>query len=126
MSVPGPGRLFLGLLYELRSAGIAVSTQGWLAFLSALGKGAHGATLDGLYDVARCVLIQSETQYDVFDQVFAYVFRDVPYDRAALLKDLESWLQDPQDLVSLDPALRAALEELGIEELRRQFQERLA
>ena len=96
------------------AAGVPVSTQGWLAFLEALGKGAHGASLDGLYHVARCVLVQSETQYDVFDQVFGHVFKNVPYDRQVMLNDLEEWLQDPQRLMSLDPALRAMLEELGI------------
>jgi uncharacterized protein with von Willebrand factor type A (vWA) domain len=126
VSTGGDGRVFLSLLYELRAAGVPVSTQGWLAFLEALGKGAHGASLDGLYHVARCVLVQSETQYDVFDQVFGYVFKDVPYDRQVLLNDLDEWLQEPQRLMSLDPSLRAMLEELGIDELRRQFEERIA
>lgn len=126
MSKQGPGQLFLSLLFELRAVGVPVSTQGWLAFLRALAGGVHGASLDGLYHVARCVLVQRESQYDLFDQVFSHVFKDIPYDRTALLKDIEEWLQDPKELLKLDPTLRDMLEELGIDELRRQFQERLA
>ena len=113
--VTGPGRLFSEFLYALREAGVPVSTQGWLALIDALEKGVHGDSLDGFYRVSRCVLIQSETQYDVFDQVFGHVFRGVEMDRAAMHAALEDWLSNPQELLHMDPALREALESMDVD-----------
>jgi uncharacterized protein with von Willebrand factor type A (vWA) domain len=82
-------------------------------------------TLDGFYQVARCILIQSEAHYDDFDRVFAESFRGVAADARELLSQLEEWLRDPKLLEFLDPELRAQLKAMDLEELRRELLDRL-
>jgi uncharacterized protein len=120
-----PSVPFLDFFYNLRAHRVPVSTHNWLALMQALGEGLHGDSLDGFYQVARCLLVSSETHYDGFDQAFAESFRGVERDLRRLADELQEWLADPKQLLHLDPALRAALEAMGIEELRRQLLERL-
>lgn len=117
--------LFLDFFYNLRAHRVPVSTHNWLALIQALRDDLHDTSLEGFYQVARCLLVSSETHYDGFDQAFAESFRGVERDLRHLADELAEWLADPKQLLHLDPALRAALETLGIEELRRQLLERL-
>ncbi len=117
--------MFLAFFYQLRARGVPVTTHTWLALVEALARGLHGDTLDGFYQVARCILIQSESHYDEFDRVFAESFRGAAADARDLLKELEDWLKDPK-AQGLDPELRAALAGLDLEALRRELADRLA
>lgn len=117
--------MFLDFFYQLRARGVPVTTHTWLALVEALARGLHGDTLDGFYQVARCILIQSESHYDEFDRVFAQSFRGAAADARDLLKELEDWLKDPK-AQDLDPELRAALAGLDLEALRRELADRLA
>ncbi|MEM7156506.1 MAG: VWA domain-containing protein [Myxococcota bacterium] len=116
---------FLDFFYNLRSHRVPVSTHNWLAFMQALGDGLHEDSFDGFYQVARCLLVSTETHYDAFDQAFAESFRGVERDLRNLSEELAQWLENPRELLHLDPELRKALEEMGIDELRRQLLERL-
>ena len=118
--------LFLDFFYRLRAYGVKASTHEWLALVRALRSGLHGDSLDGFYQVARCVLVSSEVHYDAFDQAFAEVFKGVAIDRQKLLENLEDWLSDPKQLAYLDPELFAKLESMDLDELRRQLLERMA
>lgn len=115
--------MFLDFFYKLRARGVPVTTHTWLAFVEALARGLHNDTLDGFYQVARCILVQSEAHYDDFDRVFGEAFRGVQADASELLKQLEEWLKDPK---AMDPELRAALEGMDLEQLRRELLDRLA
>ncbi|MBL8973038.1 MAG: VWA containing CoxE family protein, partial [Myxococcales bacterium] len=95
--------MFLDFFYRLRARGVPVTTHTWLALVEALAKGLHQDTLDGFYQVARCILIQSEAHYDDFDRVFAESFRGVAADARDLLSQIEEWLRDPKLLEHLDP-----------------------
>ena len=117
--------MFLEFLYKLRERGVPVTTHTWLALIEALARGLHQDTLDGFYQVARCVLIQNEAHYDDFDRVFAESFRGVIADTRDLLSQVEQWLKDPKLLEYLDPALREQLQGMDLEELRKQLLERL-
>ncbi len=117
--------MFLEFFYKLRARGVPVTTHTWLALVEALAKGLHQDTLDGFYQVARCILIQSEAHYDDFDRVFAESFRGVAADARELLSQLEEWLRDPKLLEFLDPELRAQLKAMDLEELRRELLDRL-
>jgi uncharacterized protein with von Willebrand factor type A (vWA) domain len=119
------GNLFLDFFYNLRAYHVRVTTHDWLAFFEALAKGLHDESLDGFYQVSRCILVSTESEYDLFDQAFAVTFRGVEHDLEMLLKNIDEWLQNPRELMYLDPQLRAAIEALGIEELKRQLMERL-
>ena len=117
--------MFLDFFYRLRARGVPVTTHTWLALVEALAKGLHQDTLDGFYQVARCILIQSEAHYDDFDRVFAESFRGVAADARDLLSQIEEWLRDPKLLEHLDPDLRAQLKAMDLEELRRELLDRL-
>ncbi len=117
--------MFLELMFRLRAQGVPVSAQAWLALMEALKQGLHASSLTGFYQVARCVLVGSEVHYDAFDRAFSDTFAGVEADERALLSDIESWLKDPHKLVELDPATRAALAGLDLEQLREQLLERL-
>lgn len=117
--------MFLDFFYKLRARGVPVTTHTWLALVEALARGLHGDTLDGFYQVARCILIQSESHYDDFDRVFAESFRGAATDARDLLQQLADWLKDPKAL-DLDPELRAALAGMDLEQLRRELADRLA
>ncbi len=117
--------MFLEFFYNLRAHGVPVSAHNWLALMKALADGLHEDTLDGFYQVARCLLVPSETHYDGFDQAFGVTFRGVAADLSKIVQNLDAWLRDPKQLAYLDPKLREQLEALDIDELRRQLQERL-
>jgi uncharacterized protein len=118
--------MFLEFFFNLRAHGVPVTTHNWLALMRALAEGAHEHTLDGFYQVARCLLVSSETQYDAFDQAFAETFRGVERDITQLLSSIDEWLKDPKKLEFLDPALREALRGMDLAELRKLLAERLA
>jgi uncharacterized protein with von Willebrand factor type A (vWA) domain len=117
--------MFLEFFYKLRARGVPVTTHTWLALVEALAKGLHQDTLDGFYQVARCILIQSEAHSDDFDRVFAESFRGVAADARDLLSQIEAWLRDPKLLENLDPELRAQLQAMDLEQLRRELLDRL-
>ncbi|MBL4685255.1 MAG: VWA domain-containing protein [Nannocystaceae bacterium] len=118
--------MFLEFFYNLRAHKVPVTTHNWLAFMRALVDGLHGDSLDGFYQVARCVLVSDESHYDAFDQAFGESFRGVARDLSGLLEDLDDWLRDPKQLLHLDPALAALLKTMDIDTLRQQLLERLA
>lgn len=117
--------LFLDFFYNLRARGLKVSSHNWLALLDALGHDLHDSSLDGFYSVARCILVNDEGDYDGFDLAFGETFRGLVTDLKQVADQLEQWLRDPKQLEYLDPAMRELIQELGIEELRRQLLERL-
>ncbi len=86
--------ILLNLLFNLRSQGLGVGTGEWLAFLRGLASGLV-EDLDGLYYLARAVLVHSEAHYDSFDLAFSATFKGV--ELPPKLKDaLWEWLQDPK------------------------------
>lgn len=94
--------------------------------MDALGKGLHQNSLDGFYQVARCLLCPSEVHYDAFDLAFAESFKGVVTDMEALLGQLDEWLANPKLLEDLDAATAAMLEGMDLEALRQQVLDRLA
>ena len=113
--------ILLNLLFNLRSQGLGVGTGEWLAFLRGLEEGLV-EDLDGLYYLARAVLVHSEAHYDAFDLAFTATFKGVELPEK--LKDaLWEWLQDAKNgegdrvpggfesLEELEKELRKRLEE---------------
>lgn len=118
--------LFLDFFYRLRDSRVPVSTHNWNALLHALAAGLHDDSLEGFYQVSRCLLVTSETHYDAFDRAFGEVFRGVEQASMMVLDHLDEWLNDPARLEALPAELREALQTLDIEELRELFKQRLA
>ncbi len=117
--------MFLDFFYNLRTAGVPISAHNWLALMRAIADGLHENSLEGFYQVSRCLLVPTETHYDAFDQAFGVTFRGVQADLSALVQNLDDWLKDPKQLAYLDPALRAELEAMDMDTLRRELLERL-
>jgi hypothetical protein len=109
----------------LRQRGLKVGTQEWLALLDALSLGLHGSRMTGFYHVARSLLVKRESEYDLFDQVFAHVFKGAELAAAEISDEIEKWLSDPLRHLRLSPEELEALAKLDLEELRRQLEERL-
>ncbi len=116
---------FLEFFYNLRAHRVPVSTHNWLALMRALRDGLHGDSLDGFYQVARCLLVSTETHYDAFDQAFGESFKGVERDLKSLVDQMGDWLDDPKQLLYLDPKLREALETMGIDKVRELLMQRL-
>ncbi len=117
--------VFIDFLYELRARKVPVGAQEAVNLARALSMGLHDSSLDGFYQVARALLVHDEKHLDEFDLVFAAHFRGMPLEALAITEELLSWLNDPIKQRELSDEEKSALQALDLEELRRQFEERL-
>ncbi|MBS1152013.1 MAG: thioredoxin reductase [Myxococcaceae bacterium] len=118
--------MFIPFLYELRALKVPVGTQEAVALARALEAGLHDSSLDGFYDVARSLLVHSETQLDAFDQAFAKHFKGVEISALQIQQQLLDWLKDAaRKRPTLTPEERALLEQLDRATLEKMFEERL-
>lgn len=117
--------MFLDFLYELRARKVPVGTQEAVALGHALEKGLHDASLEGFYHVARALCVHSEAHLDDFDLAFAKTFRGVHVEAKKIAEELSAWLRDPKQLRELSEEEKAMIEALDLEEVLRQFEERL-
>lgn len=117
--------MLIEFFFRLRAEGVKVSLTELLDLLAALSAQVIFASIDDFYTLARLVLVKDESQYDRFDKAFAAYFAGVnEVDIAASIP--AEWLQQ-----SLQRQLTAAEKEKlqalgGLDELLKQFQERLA
>jgi uncharacterized protein len=119
--------MFVGFLYELRRRKVPVGAQEANALAQALEAGLHDSSLEGFYDVARSLLIHSETHLDAFDQAFLAHFKGIKDESDALLAELLEWLEqaaakDGKDRTSEEEGALSALEPSALREL---FQRRM-
>ncbi len=116
--------MFLNFFFHLRAGGLKVSLSEWLALMQALAAGHERANLETFYQVARAVLVKRETQYDLYDRLFAEFFHGLE-GHFQLDDELLRWLENPVLPRELTAEERAALAALDLDELRRRFAERL-
>jgi uncharacterized protein len=117
--------MFVEFLYELRSRKVPVGAQEAIALARALGAGLHESSLDGFYHVARALCVHAEAHLDDFDLAFAKHFRGATVEAKAIAEDLLSWLRDPKKMRALSEEERRMIEALDLDEVLRQFEERL-
>jgi uncharacterized protein len=118
--------VFVPFLQALRDRGVPVGLNEAVALAGALKKGLHGSSLDGFYYVARALLVHTEAHLDAFDEAFLAHFRGIETARSKLKEALFDWLAEAARIDGmLDEAEAALLEEHGLEELLRLFEERL-
>ena len=86
--------MFLAFFYTLRQKGISVSLTEWLALLEGLKRNLHNSTMSGFYSLCRAVLVKSEADFDVFDEVFLEYFKDVSM-KEEIPQELLDWLNKP-------------------------------
>ena len=123
--------MFIAFFYALRARGVAVTPTAFLRLQRALSLGLVTSLRD-FYSVARAILIKSERDFDLYDQVFAGCFEgeERPEELEVNLQEearalLEEWLKDPEslaDALGLDPE---KMKRLTAEELERYFFDRM-
>lgn len=116
---------FVPFLYELRARKVKVGLQEANLLAQALAMGLHDSSLDGFYHLARAICVHRESDLDAFDEAFLAHFKGVTRASLALVEELEAWLSDPANRRELDEDELRALRHLDMEELRRQFEERM-
>lgn len=114
--------LFADFFYALRDAGLKIGLGEWNMLLSALRDGLIAPTLDDFYWVGRSILIKRETHFDLWDRVFLKVFANGAGLSESQLDKLREWLEDPKKPRTLTPE---QMQQLGLEELQKLFEQRL-
>jgi uncharacterized protein with von Willebrand factor type A (vWA) domain len=117
--------MLIEFFFRLRAHGLKVSITELLDLLNALEQQVVFASVDDFYALSRMVLVKDESQYDRFDRAFAEYFAGVnEVDIAASIP--QEWLQKSlqRQLSDEDKAKLQALS--GLDELLKQFNERLA
>lgn len=89
--------MFLEFFFLLRARGLKVTTHEWLTLMEALDMGLAHSSLLGFYHLCKCIIIKSETEYDLFDRIFADYFGTIDED-AELPERFWEWLNKPADL----------------------------
>lgn len=117
--------MLIEFFFKLRDHGLKVSLTELMDLLNALEQQVVFANVDDFYVVARMTLVKDESQYDRFDRAFASYFAGVnEVDIAARIP--QEWLERSlqRQLSDEDKAKLKALG--GLDELLKQFRERLA
>ncbi|MFU8783834.1 vWA domain-containing protein [Aliidiomarina sp.] len=117
--------MLIEFFFRLRVHGLKVSITELLDLLNALEQQVVFASVDDFYALSRMILVKDESQYDRFDRAFAEYFAGVnEVDIAASIP--QEWLQKSlqRQLSDEDKAKLQALG--GLDELLKQFNERLA
>ncbi|MCP4604253.1 MAG: VWA domain-containing protein [Proteobacteria bacterium] len=127
-AVPGANDnadIFLSFFYHLRSRGLKVTPSQWLTLVQGLCLGLHGSSLTGFYSLARSILMKDESELDEFDLVFAEHFREIDAVATTIEDDVRKWLENPIAPYAVDPAWQKMLDEIDVEALREEFEQRL-
>ncbi|NHI91246.1 MAG: VWA domain-containing protein [Candidatus Lokiarchaeota archaeon] len=114
--------MFLDFFFLLKDKKVPVTITEYLTFIKALPLA--DCSLDNLYYLARALLVKSEGYFDIFDQCFAYYFKDIDV-KFTLNDDILEWLMNPENMKYLTEKEIEMLKSLDLEELRRLFEERL-
>ncbi|MEK7690374.1 MAG: hypothetical protein AAB425_05075, partial [Bdellovibrionota bacterium] len=89
------------LVAALRTRGLKVGMQETLSLTAALSQDLHGSSYLGFHDLARALLVHSESDLDEFEKVFSHVFKGVPLLSNAISDELRAWLRDPKNRTDL-------------------------
>ena len=86
--------MLVRFFFELRSAGIPVSTPEFLALLAALDARVVAVSAQDFYYLARACLVKDVRHYDRVDRVFAHIFQGAERAFAQLVASVPAeWLQ---------------------------------
>ncbi len=118
--------MFEPFFYLLRSRGLNVSLNEWMAFVEAMDKGLPAASLTRFYYMSRALLVKTETDYDKFDRVFLEFFRDAAFESDELSRELLRWLDSPDHEKLGDRGRGELVLGLSGDTIRKMLRERLA
>lgn len=116
--------MFTDFFYFLRLHGLKVSLLEWLSLMKALAQGYARADLMTFYRLARALLVKRETDFDLYDRIFAAYFRDID-GHFELDEELMKWLEDPQLPRTLSDDELAMLQSFDLDGLRKRFEQLL-
>lgn len=116
--------MFLDFLKFMRSHGLVISFSEWMTLMQAMCLNLHNSSLMGFYQLCRCTCIKKEDDLDLFDQCFAAFFHHVDM-HVSLSEELMQWLEKPIDILNLSDEEKKQFKELDLEDLKKQFEERL-
>ncbi|MHA1783757.1 MAG: vWA domain-containing protein [Candidatus Helarchaeota archaeon] len=114
--------MFLDFFLLLKDKKVPVTITEYLTFVKALPLA--DCSLENLYYLARALLVKNEGYFDIFDQCFAYYFKDVDV-KFTVDDEILKWLMDPKNMKYLTEEELEMLKSLDLEELKRLFEERL-
>lgn len=114
--------MLLPFFYTLRALKIPVGTFEWLTLMQALVLNLNQSSLDFFYLLARSILIKSEAYFDAYDQAFLWCFKEKKGE-LDIRREIFDWLNQRRD-ISFRPSM-PTIDPFTLEELRRQFHERL-
>ncbi len=123
--------MFIQFFYKLKEVGIPVSPTSFLVFHKAMGRGLVNS-LEDFYFAARTILVKGEKYFDLYDQVFSYIFEgvDIPssseeeFDMLAMGM-LDEWLKNPKAMADALGMDESELKKYSQEELLEYFKKRL-
>lgn len=87
--------MFTGFFYFLRAGGFSVGPVEWMTLMEALDQDLVHSSLDAFYWVSRAILVKSEMEYDLYDQLFLSYFREVEA-FSEISAEMRAWLTNPQ------------------------------
>ncbi len=116
--------MFVDFFYHLRGYGLKVTITEWLALMRALAIGYSRADLHVFYNLARCLMVKREADFDNYDRAFASFFMGVE-NHFDISDELLEWLSKPELPRELTDEERAKLQALDLDELRERFKELL-
>jgi uncharacterized protein with von Willebrand factor type A (vWA) domain len=116
--------MFVDFFYHLRGYGLKVTITEWLSLMRALAIGHSRADLHVFYNLARCLMVKREADFDNYDRAFASFFMGVE-NHFDISDELLEWLSKPELPRELTDEERAKLEALDLDELRERFKELL-
>ena len=117
--------MFVDFFMLLRRHGVPATLTEFMTLLRALDGGMARANLDTFYHLARSILVKSEAHYDQYDQVFAHFFKDAEL-KPHIRDEIMSWLENPIPFPEIPPEVMKRLENMDLEALRKELEERLA
>ncbi len=116
--------MFVDFFYHLRGYGLKVTITEWLSLMKALSIGYSRADLHVFYNLARCLMVKREADFDNYDRAFASFFMGVE-NHFDISDELLEWLSKPELPRELTDEERAKLEALDLDELRERFKDLL-
>ncbi len=123
--------MFLEFFYTLRDKGIPVTPTSFLKLQKALSMGLINSVED-FYTAARSILVKSERYFDIYDRVFAHLFKGVAISEPTEIELteivqslLQEWLNNPAALARALGLDEKEVEQMTPEELLKYFLDRL-
>ena len=115
--------MFIDFFYALRKKKVPVSFTEWMTLMETLAKG-YIRDLDEFYYLARSILVKSEAYFDHYDMAFQQYFKGV--DSIEEITDqILDWLKDPIIRQRLDLEQLAKQNNLTLDELIKQLEDRI-